>query len=420
MWRTRLPVASSCRVLRPNSIVKQSKPQEEKKRGQLKGPPVKATIQKCRKLLPVVKEEKVKVAPRKKRVVSDRDSMTKKREKPKPKRSVQAMQLEVEPGKRARKNLMTVLEKKSVSKEVAHQYGGYYMKLEDFSKENGIPWPWSKDVADAALADFMDLLFLENRSPAEGEKILAALEFHQLELKGWLPRSKRALKGWRKEMPGKSRLPLPRLLMYGIAMKLISKGFREMGIKTILDFDCYFRPGESLTLKSRNVVAPVPGAGRQFQSYTIVIKDFESGKPDKVGIFDNAVKLDNPKTQWLGAQMHQLARRTNSQDDVVFTFAMDEYRRRFVEAGTELGIPGLHPYQLRHGGASEDLGSGLRDHPAVKQRGRWLTDQSVRRYAKIGRVQQLLSKLTSLNLQYCQWSEQNVAKVLSGNLPPRA
>ena len=30
---------------------------------------------------------------------------------------------------------------------------------------------------------------------------------------------------------------------------------------------------------------------------------------------------------------------------------------------------------MRHGGASEDLGMGIRDHAAVKSRGRWFTDQ---------------------------------------------
>ena len=74
------------------------------------------------------------------------------------------------------------------------------------------------------MADYLDILFLENRSANEGEKVVAAVEFHHLELKGKMPRSKRALKGWRKEMPPRSRLPMPAILMCGIAMDLIARG----------------------------------------------------------------------------------------------------------------------------------------------------------------------------------------------------
>ena len=113
----------------------------------------------------------------------------------------------------AQTNRMTVLEQKSVSSEIQFQYQGYYLKLKDFSMESGLGWPLQRDVADLVLADYMDTLFLEKKAAAEGEKTLAALEFFQLELKGTLWHSRRALRGWRKCMPAQSRLPLPKVLM---------------------------------------------------------------------------------------------------------------------------------------------------------------------------------------------------------------
>eukprot|EP00438_Fugacium_kawagutii_P017034 Skav221329 [mRNA] locus=scaffold1437:52275:55350:- [translate_table: standard] len=311
-------------------------------------------------------------------------------------------------GKRAQQFGMTILEEKSVSSEILSQYKGYLRKLEVFSRANDIPWPLEKTEADLVLADFMDILYLDKKNPSEGEKVLAALEFFRNDLKGLLPRSRKALKGWRKVMPSQSRLPIPMLLVFGICMLLCAKGKMEMALKVLTDFDLYLRPGEGMSLRARNVVPPVAAGGRQYRLTHVVVKDFEGGQPDKVGVFDNSIRLDNPKTMWIADHLLQLARKKDHQDSLLFSFTMEQFRKEFAAAGLKLGVNGLHPYQLRHGGASQDLGSGFRDHNAVKARGRWRTDQSVRRYAKIGRVQHLLAKLSPSTMQFCQWSENNL------------
>jgi hypothetical protein len=341
------------------------------------------------------------------------------RKKPKAKRSVQSLKLPENVGKRAQSNQMTILESKSVSTEVLWQYGGYLKKFEAFLRANDVKVPLDAAEADAVLADYMDVLFLDKRSPSEGEKTLAALEFFRYDLKGLLMRSRRALKGWRKTMPARSRLPIPKLLMFGIAMRLFYKGFKDMALKVLTDFDLYLRPGEGLALKAKNILPPVMVAGAQFKMTTVVIRDFESGVPDKVGVYDSALRLDNRETCWIGEFLLQLSRKQKNQEDRIFQFTMEEFRKQFMDAGKALGVEGLHPYQLRHGGASQDLSSGLRDHNGVKSRGRWRTDQSVRRYAKIGRVQQLLTKLSHNTLQYCQWSGANMEKVFRGIVPAR-
>eukprot|EP00974_Lingulodinium_polyedra_P015541 1505344-Lingulodinium_polyedra.AAC.1 len=51
-------------------------------------------------------------------------------------------------------------------------------------------------------------------------------------------------------------------------------------------------------------------------------------------------------------------------------------------------------YQLRHGGPSHDRLHDLRTRGAVKDRGRWASDSSLRRYEAHARVQQVMQKLT--------------------------
>jgi len=98
---------------------------------------------------------------------------------------------------------------------------------------------------------------------------------------------------------------------------------------------------------------------------------------------------------------------------------LDEFRKEFQQVGEALGLKNLHPYQLRHGGAAEDLNSKERDHQAVKARGRWHADASVRRYTKVSRLQQLMGRLLPGKLEYCRWSQKNLEKVFRGQLAAR-
>ena len=88
---------------------------------------------------------------------------------PKMRRSVQGQIVGPPPGTRARKNLLTLLEAKSISKEVEHQYKGYYQQFLDFCKENGLRCPPAKET-DANLADYMDILYLDGHGANQGEK----------------------------------------------------------------------------------------------------------------------------------------------------------------------------------------------------------------------------------------------------------
>lgn len=341
---------------------------------------------------------------------------------PRTRRSIHALRVvnSVPVGERAQKNQLTALEEKSISAEAQNQYGMYYEKFQDFCRGSMIDLVGLGEKTDAVLADYMDLLYLQGRSPHEGEKTVASVEFNNIALKGKLMRSRRALKGWRKAMPAQSRLPLPRLIMFGICMELAAKGHLSMALKVITDFILYLRPGEGLDIRGRNVVAPVKSAGVQYKWTTVIIRDQEGLRPDKVGVYDNSIPIDQKEVQWVGNELLRMKRKLHSQDDKIFVFTMEDFRGKFAQAGASLGIENLHPYQLRHGGATEDLTSKRRDHPQVKARGRWMTDQSVRRYAKIGRVQALLNKLSPANLRFCQWSEKRLQAVIQGQKPARS
>ena len=202
-------------------------------------------------------------------------------------------------------------------------------------------------------------------------------------------------------------------------MLMMNRGHVEMALKLILDFDTYMRPGESVDLKVKNLIRPVKGAGPQYQWFSIVVRDFDDKQPDKVGIYDNSIPLNTPGRVWIGESLHALAKTRTNKESLLFSFSPEEYRQELAAVSIALGLKPLHPYQLRHGGAAEDLNSGVRDHSGVKARGRWQTDGSVRCYTKVGKVQQLMNLLSPKGMAYCQWSLRNLEKAFKGQVRPK-
>lgn len=407
------PVVRSLRVLSPKQLSKsQRKPSSRVLGGKPRNP------QKPEERVLKLKDMKDNVPTRQKhqkRVLEPKEQVVSCR--PKKRRTV-AKLLDVPReavGSLAQKKELSLLERKSISVEARDQYKMYFRRFVDFCRDNGSPLPQSPEVLDAMLTDYMDLLFLDNRGAHEGEKTVAAVEFNIISVKGKLVRARRALRGWRKEMPPQSRLPLPKVAMFGIAMNLLAAGSREMALMVMVAFFLYLRPGEAADIKASSVVGPVRSAGLQFQFVRLVVREQEGGRPDKVGVYDNCIPFDLPSIQWIGRELLALAKTKKNKNSLVFAFTMEEFRKQFTKAAHHLNLQNLHPYQLRHGGATEDLSSRARDHASVKSRGRWHTDQSVRRYGKIGRVQQLLNKLSAKDLQFCRWSMKNMERVFQGS-----
>eukprot|EP00435_Cladocopium_sp_Y103_P068612 s569_g31.t2 len=305
-----------------------------------------------------------------KRVLPVKNSKQKKLRKPQ--RSVQAVAVKdlvdsKDVGMLARTHRLTKLEQKSISNESRRQYGHYLEKFKGFCLESDGGWPREVGELGPYLADYMDILFQEGKPSHEGEKTLAAVEFHNVQVKGKLIRSRPALK----KVGGRS-------------------GQRPVG--------------EAIELKKKHVVPPVKMAGNQYAWINVVIRDQESGKPDKVGVRQQPPL--RPERLGVGGAMpaEQGQILEEEGENCLFSFSMEEFRKEFGISAQALGLENIHPYQMRHGGATEDLSGMRRDFGGVKVRCRWKTDASVRRYAKIGRVQQLLAELGK--------SSQHVVRIL--------
>ena len=229
--------------------------------------------------------------------------------------------------------------------------------------------------------------------------------------------SHRALKGWRKVAPAGSQLPLPLLLAQGLMPALCSHDRRDVALYLGTCFLGYLRPSEGLALKARDVVPGVQGAAAAYQHLVLIVRNSLDGVPDKVGVFDNSVVMDAPYLREVGPQLVAM-KHSRQAGDLLFNFELEEATKAWHAAATAVGYhKKLSLYQCRHGGASHDMVEKHRSRDEVRQRGRWVTDSSVRRYVKIGKVQNMLRELTDEGMRYCRSAARNLDAVLSGRRP---
>ena len=139
----------------------------------------------------------------------------------------------------------------------------------------------------------------------------------------------------------------------------------------------------------------------------------------KVKTYDDTLLLDG-HLGWLGPRLFKHAAGAKGERKL-FEEPRAEFTRQFALAAKSIGMdPPPHEYQLRHGGAAHDLMHKLRERGAVKARGRWVTEASLVRYGKQGKVQALLAKLPPQGLAYCERAARSLEKTFQYGIVPEA
>ena len=283
---------------------------------------------------------------------------------------------------------LSALERLAIRPSTEDLYLSFLRRLVGHCLALGLDWAdWGG--LDVLLVDFFNGLYLDGVGPDVGSGTLAALG-HFLpglgkQASSLLPRASRAVQGWRRRTPPFTRLPLPRAAMGAIVGVLVHWGLLRAAFLTALAHVCYLRPQEMMQLRGRHLVAPASSAGPAYQYRSLLLHDSLLNQTGKTGVFDDAVVVD--MDPWLYPAMQCIHDRL-SPDELVMDVSFSEYRKAFISAANLLGLGPLepHPYQLRHGGASEDLTLGRRSAEQVRLRGRWATFVSVKRYAKDARL----------------------------------
>ena len=296
-----------------------------------------------------------------------------------------------------------------------------YEELERFAGAHSLPLGTPSEVAEAALQRINEA-FLEGIHSSYGSKLLAAIRALRPDVASagpsLLSRAVRAAAGFRKLAPGRSRLPLPWEVVAMICNRMVLNGQCDGARAVAVAFAGYLRPCDLLSLRVRQLIAPVLLHGG-LAHWAIVLYPQQQEQRSKVGECDESILFDADGFKFLDRIFEDWVR-TRHPDSPLLAMTHGQWGQAWRAACSQLrldalGVPVL--YQLRHGGAAHDILHGVRSTAAVKKRGRWGSDRSLNRYERAGRVAEQLHQLSKAMQQHAFECAGNIGGILSGTCP---
>ncbi|CAK0789751.1 unnamed protein product, partial [Prorocentrum cordatum] len=317
---------------------------------------------------------------------------------------------------------LTVLESASVRPRTRQKYQSLFA---EFLAWLAVPVATSEAGVDQQLVGWLDALHLGGENLGSAQWGFAAVTFFtglQKSAGALMPRSRRALQGFRRCCPPQSRLPLPREAVALIANELVRLGKLPFAIAIVVIFELYLRPGEILNVRVVDLIPPVLGVASA-PCWAITLHAQEVGRSSKTNEFDESMRLDLERHAPLGPALKALCQ-GRSPGSPIFDFALKDLVTAACGVARSLKLDeylgDVHLYQLRHGGASHDSAGGFRSLGDVRRRGRWRSRASVRRYEKGSRIGQVLLKLPEDLRAHALSCERSMASIVRGRPCPAA
>ena len=265
------------------------------------------------------------------------------------------------------------------------------------------------EETDLAMVLFLTMLFSKGYDLNVGEKTVAALMFVFPRFSRFgdlkIPRVHRALRGWRRLAPPKSRVPLTFYVVAAISALLVADSQVSMALWCLISFGTYFRPGSMMQLRRSSFLKPVTGMD---QYWKILTHQSELCQRGKTGTTDDTLLWDVQDLLWLAKAFAMLVEPgIGLSDEEVWPFHYADLAKAVAKAGNRLGLK-VVPYQFRHSGASWDAAKKYRPLLEIQGRGGWRSTSSVMRYEKSGRMLREYARMSATRRHYCE--------VLAGNL----
>ena len=177
--------------------------------------------------------------------------------------------------------------------------------------------------------------YAAGESSPEASKLLAAIGHYWPRFSrhgaGSLPRAARAAKGFQRMAPSRSRPPLPWLALMCMMGSAMHAGQFPFALFLLMNFVMYPRPGELLSLRPEQIVAPTSEAGSYARHWSILLAPSEWEIPGKTGEYDETLRFDWDELAWTGPLWHLLAARRKGLP--VWPFDAVAMRRLFDQMG---------------------------------------------------------------------------------------
>ena len=284
-----------------------------------------------------------------------------------------------------------------------------------------LTWPLLRGVrlvedseVDDATVRWSNAMYLLGMQANLGETLLAALchaapEFGKFGSRK-LPRFHRALKGWRRRTPARSRAPHTFSMWCSMAWELCARGHFLMALYILWCVCLYMRPSEPLGILRGDLQKPVLNVSRRWQ---LLLFPEERSDRSKTFAANDSIAMHCQWATWLPLTAEVLA--DGPKDEVVFNFTYPEFLVEWEACRKHLGLK-MVPYEARHSGPSVDAAKGLRTRTEIKNRGRWASERSVTRYEQRARLVRSYNLLTAAQQARADYCEAHLGDMLLGRV----
>jgi len=309
---------------------------------------------------------------------------------------------------------LSVCETIKVAPKTRNEYVELLSELESWRVKEMIPPPLTPACVILTFLDFVDAQFFSGLSHADSSKTWAAIQkLIPLVLKepDLCRRARNAIDGFNKRAPAESREPAPEEIYFAIIGNMLWKGQVLEALNETIRYLSMTRPGEIDQLLVKQFVPPV-GSHRQ---WSLLLNIQEEKRPGKTGEYDEGVVLDQPLAIKLSPHFAALVKNRDPSDRL-WNLEAQRFQQAFNQSVSDLKLSDLHitRYGSRHSAASHDLYHKLRSFNETKERGRWKSDHSMRRYSKAARLQYFTNKVPADVLKFGQIVKTELPKMFQG------
>jgi integrase len=293
------------------------------------------------------------------------------------------------------------LSTRSVSTATAEIYSEAVAEFKEWCKIRQLAWTPVTQL-DITLSRYFDFLYFigEDISPAGNTLFGIMWDLKLPKDRTLLPGARRALAGYRKLVPARSRDPIPIEALFLMIQWLLKDATNLIhvlvAIVMILSFDAYLRPGEAMRLTTADVVKP---AGRRYPRWGMILGTVD--KPSKNREVDDTVFVGGAKDRlWLQELLATVVSQCPVKSSLFAPLTLGVYEQTFSKAvkACNLELLKICPHSLRHGGASDDFYHENATLLEIQHRGRWKAAASVKRYSKKGKLQRQVNLMTAKQL----------------------
>ncbi|CAK0897324.1 unnamed protein product, partial [Prorocentrum cordatum] len=250
----------------------------------------------------------------------------------------------------------TLLERLAVTRRTRDRYAKHLDRFHSHAGLTDEKLAQAKDEhVDCLLCDYFTAMYLAGEQSSLGIQTGAALLDRRL-------------------APSRTRRALPLAVWAAVMWRLVDKGLALMALFLAVGLSADSRPSSLLAARKCDLVPPSRAA---VDSWGLLAHPEEEGGPSKTNRCDEGCLLDSSYLRGLGPLFAHL--RAAGGAEKLWPFNYLELLEAASLAAAEVGAGKILLHQLRHSGASVDVGRRARTSEEVRRRGRWAQARSMHR-----------------------------------------